>query len=103
MSVDNRTNEKSTKGGDMMTMKNETQARTAGHCNQCIMPPMGKVTVVRDFTDINGSTRLIGTMSYQIPTYPMIALCDEHMATHYTAFKPYFGAWVKECAYARNW
>lgn len=91
MKMDNRTNEKSSKGGDMMTTPQEGQ----GHCNQCIMPPMGKVTVVRDFTDINGSTRLIGVFDWQLPNYPYFALCDEHLATHYTAFKPYLVTWVE--------
>jgi hypothetical protein len=88
MNVDNRMSEKSKKGGDMMTTPQE------GHCNQCIMRPMGKVTVVRDFTDINGNTQLIGVCDWQLPNHPYFALCDEHMA-NYTAMKPFLVAWVE--------
>jgi hypothetical protein len=87
MNDDNRMSEESTKGGDMMTTEQ-------GFCNQCIGEPITEISIVRDFVDINGHTMLIGPKKWQIPTYPMLKLCEHHMVG-YTAMMEYFLAWVR--------
>jgi hypothetical protein len=88
MNVDNRMNEESAKGGDMMTTTGQ------GFCNQCIEQPITEISTVRDFVNINGHTMLIGPKKWQLPTYPMLNLCEDHMVG-YTAMMEFFLAWVR--------
>lgn len=88
MIEDNRMNEESAKGGDMMTITEN------GFCSQCNGNKSTEITTVRDFVDINGHTMMIGVHKWQLPTYPMLNLCKVHMVG-YTAMMEYFLAWVR--------
>tara|TARA_R110000787_G_scaffold38567_8_gene97054 strand:+ start:261 stop:554 length:294 start_codon:yes stop_codon:yes gene_type:complete len=90
MILPNKTNERPTKGGDMMAI---TQINMA--CSQCIDKAfnLGKTTMVKDFLDINNCNFIVGRPTHMIIDYPTIYLCDECLV-EYKRTMAFFKAYV---------